>query len=257
MTLRAKAGTTITFYATVYQDGTPTNATSFGNVNVYDAEAGGNIVTNGANLTPTAEGSGVYSVQWAIDSGQAAGTYYPQWDFTSGGVQTTPRSPTRSALVVLGAGTTMRELILADIKSTLESISTANGYKTAVDTVEEVLRSRDDVKPGERPYIGFGPDTETVEHTIGSEMRVTLPWTVVGYVSGADWATVSGSINDLRDDIMAAVFEDPTLGDNCTQTLLVSDLTDEGDPDRYEIPADGAAVVLNFRSIYHRDTLTS
>lgn len=254
MTLRAKAGTTISFFATVYQDGTPTNAGSFGDVNVYDAASGGSIVTNGSALTPTALGSGVYQVDWAIAEAQAAGTYYPEWDFTSGG-----QSPTvRSTLTILGAGTTVRELILADIKSTLESVSTANGYKTAVDTTEPVLKSRDEIPEGKRPYIGFGPDRETYEHMMGNTMRVQMPFTVVGYIGDeVDWATASGEINDIRDDIIAAIMEDPTMGGNCTQVLVLDDLTDEADPNRRDISDDGGAVVVNFRVTYYRDTASS
>ena len=154
-------------------------------------------------------------------------------------------------------GTPVRTSVLADIKSTLEAVSTANGFKTDVDTVEPFLRSRDEVKPGERPYLAFGADRETYEHYCFGTMRVQMPFTVVGYITQNDWTAASAAINNLRDDVIAAIMADPTLGGNATQVLLLEDLTDEADPNRGDIPADGGAVVLNFRVTYYRDTSSS
>jgi hypothetical protein len=254
MTARGKAGTAITILSTYYENGSVADPFNVANVDIYDAATGGSTVDTG--LVPSNPAVGSYSVTWTPNAALAAGTYYSQWKATANSGESEDTSP-RSPVIVLGAGTPVRELILADIKSTLESISTANGYKTAVDTVEPFLRSRDEVKSGERPYIGFGPDSETAEHYSFGTIRVQLPFTVVGYIEEADWATASGKINDLRDDIVAAIMEDPTLGANCTQVILLNDLTSEADPDRRSIPGDGGAVVLNFRVTYYRDSASS
>lgn len=154
-------------------------------------------------------------------------------------------------------GTPVRTSILLDIKSTLESISVANGQKTDVVKVDPFLRTRDDVKPGERPYVAFGPGSTPFTHDLFETMRGQMDWTAVGYIDENDWTLASAAINDLRDDIIAVIMEDTTLGGTSTQTLLVRDLTDEADPDRATIPVDGAAVVLEFRTTYYRDTGSS
>lgn len=256
-TPRGRAGSAITITSSYYKNGTLTDPFNVANVDIYDAETGGSTVATG--LVPSNTATGSYTVSWTPASSQAAGTYYSQWKATANSGDSQNTSP-RSPVIVLGAGTPQRELILADIKSTLESITTANGYKTATDTVEPYLRSRDEVPEGQRPYIGFGADQETAEHYAFGTMRVQLPFTVVGYIkdtAGDSWATSSGAINDLRDDIIGAIMEDPTLGSNCTQVILLNDLTTEADPDRYNHPGDGGAVVLNFRATYYRGSTTS
>lgn len=155
---------------------------------------------------------------------------------------------------------TSKALILRDIRSTFEAVSIANGFKTDVTTVEEFLRSRDEVETGNRPLIGFGADQETYEHHMGNVMRVQLPWTAVGYIRETDsevWDDSLDTINDLRDDIIAAIMADHTLGGSATQTLLLSDLDDTADPNRRDISEDGGAVVLNFMTTYYRTTGSS
>lgn len=149
-------------------------------------------------------------------------------------------------------GTPSRTSILLDIKSTLTAITVVNGFKTTVVTSESKLRSRDEVVGDERPYTGFGPGRSTYENLMG-HMRVTMPWTVVGYVQEDDEIIASAAINDLEDDIIAAVMADPTLGGFATFTKIVDDLTDEADPNRRDISDDGNAAVVNFETIYYRD----
>jgi hypothetical protein len=201
---------------------------SLSDVVIYDAVSGGNVVASG--LTPVEVTTGVYQISWAVGSSQASGTYYDQWAYVPvSGADTHTRRVSTHTIEIIGAGTPARTSILADIKSTLEAITAANGYKTTVNTVEPYLRSRNDVQVGNaRPYLAFGPDRENYTHNATQEMRAVMPWTIVGYTNGSGtWATASAEINKLIDDVIAAVMADPTLGGNAVQTVIKSLLTDE------------------------------
>ena len=47
-------------------------------------------------------------------------------------------------------GTPARKLILNNLQTTFETVTTGNGYKTTVDTVQALARGYFDVKTGER-----------------------------------------------------------------------------------------------------------
>jgi hypothetical protein len=150
-------------------------------------------------------------------------------------------------------GTPNRTSLMLEIKSTLEGISSADGYKSTVICVEPWLRSRDDVLPGERPYLGFGFDLEPYEHQLHHNMRVQVPWLVVGYINTAPWEQMSSELNNLIDDIITIVMANHKFSGYAQQTEVVSSQTDEFDPDR----GTGGACFVEFKSIYYRNTTAS
>jgi len=256
MTTRVgSAGSAITAQVQYYKNGVLADPASVENVSIYDAASGGTLVASG--LVPTKIATGTYQITWTPDSSQSEGTYYDEWTATNvlGGSSQT----IRYEITVIGAGTPARTRILLDLKSRFEAITIANGYKTDVTKVEPVLRSRDDVKLGERPYIGFGFDKTIYEHHMGNVLKATVPWTVVGYVSDRSWTAASAAINKLLDDIIAKIFQDETFGGLAIQTVIVDDLTDEADPDRFtgNCEADGSALVINLRTTFYRNTTST
>jgi hypothetical protein len=152
--------------------------------------------------------------------------------------------------------TPTRTSILSTIQTTLEGITVANGFKTTVDTVEPYLRGRDDVEEGERPYLGFGFDTEPYDHQMFGNMRVATRWFVTGCVdTGATWATMSAALNNLIDDIIGAIGADDTLGTYATQTKVVASDSDESDPDA--LKSGYAWCFVEFETVYYRETTSS
>jgi len=152
-------------------------------------------------------------------------------------------------------GTPARTNILLEIKTALESITVANGYNSEVVTVEPVLRSRDDVLNGERPYLGFGPGVEPLEHFCTKDIRVEMPVTIVGYLyEPSDWTTRSAALNLLIDDMIAALQDDRTLNSNAISLYIVNAQTDEADPDAGASAGDpsGGTIVMNIKVIYER-----
>jgi hypothetical protein len=126
--------------------------------------------------------------------------------------------------------TPARTSILLNVETTLGLIAPAT-YKTTVDTVEHVIKARDRVKEGQLPYVGFGAGRETIVHQSFDSLVVTMPLTVVGYITASTWALRSAAINDLIDDIIAVMGVDPRRGASAIDTRLLGDETDEVDPD--------------------------
>jgi len=155
--------------------------------------------------------------------------------------------------------TPTRTTILATIQTTLEGIVTGSGYKTEINTVEPYLRGREDVQEGERPYLGFGFDTELYEHQSYHNMRDASKLFVTGCVdTGATWATMSAALNNLIDDVIAAMHPAAgarPLGGYATSVKCTATDSDESDPDA--LATGYAWCFLEFEIVYFRETTKS
>jgi len=136
--------------------------------------------------------------------------------------------------------TPARLLVLQDLKATLEGITTGNGYKTTVATVEAVAKGFADTPTGDKPWIGVYPQREAFSYEHGGNIRITLTILVLCHISGATVGGRAASLNDLLDDVIAALGVDTTRGANAVMTTITHVETDEGDPDAY---GDGSMVV--------------
>jgi hypothetical protein len=128
-------------------------------------------------------------------------------------------------------GTPTRKLILENLQTTFEGVTTGNGYKTTVTTVQALARGYYDVRTGERPFIGYVPTSESFQHQPGGNMYSTMSVSVIGHISGSTLSDRQTKINNLIDDVIAVLNVDTTRGANAISTTAVSVETDEGDPD--------------------------
>lgn len=128
-------------------------------------------------------------------------------------------------------GTPTRKLILENLQTTFEGVTTGNGYKTTVTTVQALARGYYDVRTGERPFIGYVPTSESFQHQPGGNMYSTMSVSVIGHISGNTLSDRQTKINNLIDDVIAVLNVDTTRGANAISTTAVSVETDEGDPD--------------------------
>jgi len=135
--------------------------------------------------------------------------------------------------------TPTRRLVLQNIKTVLETISTANSYKTDVDTVEALGKSWATVKPGQKPWLGIVPQRESLSFEY-SNIRVVLTLLVIGHVAGTTQDDRASQLNDLLDDVIAALNTDTTRDNNAISTTITSVETDEGAPDG---DGDGSMVI--------------
>jgi len=150
-------------------------------------------------------------------------------------------------------GTPTRKLILENLQTTFEGITTGNGYKTTVQTVQALARGYFDVKTGERPFVGYVPTSEAFQHQPGGNMYSTLNVTVIGHISGNTLAERQTKINNLIDDVVAVLNVDTTRGSNAISTTVTQFETDEGDPDAH---GDGS-VLMQVQIRYIRNTSSS
>ena len=150
-------------------------------------------------------------------------------------------------------GTPKRKLILENLQTAFAGITTGNGYKTTVETVQALARGYFDVKTGERPFVGYVPTSEAFQHQPGGNMYSTLGVTVIGHISGNTLSERQTKINNLIVVVIAVLNVDTTRGANAISTTAVSVETDEGDPDAF---GDGS-FVMQTQIKYIRTTATS
>lgn len=150
-----------------------------------------------------------------------------------------------------------RKLISDNLKSTLESILVAGGFKTTVVKVETVLREWDEIGDStQMPWLGFMLDTETFDHEPGGMIWCTLPFIIVGYVN-VDDTTRRGIVSDLLDDIIKALEADTTRGANAVVTSITEQGTDEADPDFLVSKGGEARIQVKGTIEYQRTTAGS
>ena len=150
-----------------------------------------------------------------------------------------------------------REAILANVQTTLEGITTVNGYKTDVQTVERVIRHWDDVAGSTRPWIGYMSQPQRFAHHAFGSMRVVMPLYIAAHVSGSTKTAVAAALTNLEDDIVAALSDDTTRGGNATMTHIISQQDDAGDPDTTDSQGVSGTLEVIAEVVYHRSTGSS
>jgi hypothetical protein len=150
-------------------------------------------------------------------------------------------------------GTPARTSILLALRTRLAAISVAGGYKTTLVTFDDSVRAPEEVGQSERPYLAWEIQNETNSHSAFSAMRWKMGVLVVGYVYSTDWATRSAAVNNIADDVLAAIFSDETWSQNAVQTTCRELITNENERDN---GGDGICV-LDILIEYERSTTAS
>lgn len=137
-----------------------------------------------------------------------------------------------------------RESILADIKTTLQGITTANGYDSDVKLVEQERRTYEEVERSRMPWIGFWPaltQPPVVPYPFGQYAKILEVEVWAHVATDQDPTTEAGRteriqrLGRLEEDILVALDVDPTRGGYAVDTLQVAPAsTDEGVPDQVQ-----------------------
>jgi len=159
--------------------------------------------------------------------------------------------------------TPARALALANMQTALRAISVANGYKSTVAgaSVETVLRQEDDLGAIQMPWIGFMPELDRPTYQPFGLMRTRMKVRLWAFVAATTDALCNTAINNLIDDIIAALSADVTRGGNAITTMLDEGegiQTNEGHPDK--TVASGrhiGAIVMVWNVDYNRNTSSS
>lgn len=150
-------------------------------------------------------------------------------------------------------GTPARKAILSNIGTVLATITTANGYKSDVVTVEAVGKGWGDVSTSEKPWIGYSPGREALQYFPGNSIRSELSITLIAHIAGSTQSDRGTKLNDLLDDIIVALSVDTSRGSNAISTTVLTVETDEGSAD-----ANGfGSMVIGVNVAYLRTTSSS
>jgi hypothetical protein len=144
--------------------------------------------------------------------------------------------------------TPSRKLIIDNLKTTLESITVANGYNSTVNTVEVLAKTWLQVSEVVRPWLGIVPQETKYEYLPAGLVRSTMQISVIGHVPNGTYAEKRDRLADLLDDLFAAVNVDTTRAGNAVSTTVSSAETDEGAPE-----AEGT-IVIDLNVVYMRTT---
>jgi hypothetical protein len=126
-----------------------------------------------------------------------------------------------------------RAAILRDVDETLRTISTSNGYHTAIVTFESQPRAfADNLNADMLPYLGWMPRKGQGEN-VGCYVRRETQYVDVGvHILGADEATTTAALANLIDDVTTALLTDLTRSGLAIQTYIAEAVdTNEGDAD--------------------------
>ena len=144
--------------------------------------------------------------------------------------------------------TPSRKLIIDNLKTVLESITVANGYKSTINTVEVLAKTWLQTSEVVRPWLGIVPQDTAYEHLPAGLVRSKFKLNIIGHVANGTYAEKRDRLANLLDDIFAAVNVDTTRDGNAISTTVVSSETDEGAPE-----AEGT-IVLTLNVVYMRTT---
>lgn len=161
--------------------------------------------------------------------------------------------------------TTNRNLILANMKTTLSAIAQGGGpspgYFLTPATVREHFRAPTDLASADMPAIDFFPakggnpvPTYYPFNQIEEQLDVSVIGQVAIDISAADGGDEEARrlLSELESDVRSALAVDPTRGGYAIETVKVEHgETDEGRPTKQGIQEGIASGVWRFRCTYY------
>ena len=144
--------------------------------------------------------------------------------------------------------TPSRQNIVSNLKTTLETITTSNGYDTDIATVQILAKSWLQVPQQIRPWLGIVPQETNYQYLPNGIIRSVFVVDIIGHVANGTADQKRSRLSGLIDDLFAALNVDTTRNGNAVMTTVVSSETDEGDPE-----SDGT-LVLRINVVYMRTT---
>ena len=144
-----------------------------------------------------------------------------------------------------------RRLVLENLKTTLEGIRVASGYRTTVYRVERLASVDADVQLAARPYIGIVGGDWTYESYPSNRCKCRYNVTLACFVSGSTATTQAQNAQDLEDDIFKAIRANPSLSasgvKSCTMVNITGGVEDMSDLN------EAGYLEVKLEIIYHRD----
>lgn len=151
--------------------------------------------------------------------------------------------------------------ILNNVLTTLQSITTANGYATNMTSTncERVLRVWGDIGASVMPWLGFADVSTTYRHDPSANIEGYMTITVVGHVSAATPAACTTQITALEDDLIAAMCGaarqqrgSDINGVNAIGTKVLKSSNDIGAPDGVDSTGGYGTISMDFEVRFMR-----
>ncbi len=153
--------------------------------------------------------------------------------------------------------TPVRKNILDALVDLFEDITVANGYKTTLATVARTVKDWGTWGAQEAPALGMKPGKEAFTYEPG-QLLVKLPIELGVYLVATSDTERSTKLNNVLDDVIAALESDPTLGvAGVIETNILGGETDEGDPDTADSRGGSGFLVINIEVVYLRSPARS
>tara|TARA_R100000808_G_C2150261_1_gene158963 strand:- start:2797 stop:3240 length:444 start_codon:yes stop_codon:yes gene_type:complete len=115
----------------------------------------------------------------------------------------------------------VRENILANLKSTLEGITTGNGYNTTVNAVYDNPLSLSEVDTTNLPIIDISIGAEDYTPLLGGNVfNLNCDFLFRIYVRDDGSNNIRSQINNLLEDIDKAIIQDGTRGSTAIDTTI-------------------------------------
>lgn len=153
-------------------------------------------------------------------------------------------------------GTVAKLAWMERVGTVLATITTGNGYRTTVTTVEPVIRTWEEVGRNQLPIIGYGIESTVAEAWEGGgQFHCKSKLNVVAHVGEASASAALTALCNLEDDIIAALMADQTLDSNTIDIRWVSTVDDVQDPHAANTQRGGrGSMVVEFEVLWERST---
>lgn len=150
---------------------------------------------------------------------------------------------------------TPRGKALDNLVALLETISPPT-YKTDVRTVSRnVLDWHHAPQVGQLPFIGVKPESFQIQYLPGNHMRNVQTVSLGCHLKATrDEQVAWDRMDDLIDDIIAAVDSDMTLGGCAVSCKVQRVVTDEGDPNKMDSRGGIVSAVMTLEIVTQRNT---
>lgn len=154
-----------------------------------------------------------------------------------------------------------KDQILNDILTSLQAITTANGYGTNVvsTSVERVIRVWGETMTF--PWLGYADVSSNYKHDPGTNIQGTMVVTVVGHVAATTSAACTTLITALENDLIAAMCSTATQrrgsdanGPNAIGTKVLRSANDIGEPHGIDSSGGYGTLTMDFEIKFMRTT---
>lgn len=145
--------------------------------------------------------------------------------------------------------------IINDLITALEAITTAGGYKTDVEKVTRTVKTWDEAT--QRPEIGVGKGAVQYRYEYANCIRCTMRVTLGAHILAADAETRLTAVENILDDIIAAVHDDYTRSGNAIKTTIVNSEDDLGVGHAVTHQGYGASLAVELQIEWTRTTGSS